>query len=148
MLYKFRTMIENADKLGAPSTSDDDWRLTKIGRFLRRYQIDELPNLINVLKGDMALVGCRPEIPSEIDDLDEKTKNIILSIKPGLTSPASLWDFSEEEMLKGRADPHKYYQEHIRPKKMELNVWYVKNKSFWLDCKIILQTLAKIIKKQ
>lgn len=144
-LYKFRTMVENADKIGGHSTSADDPRLTKIGKFLRKWQIDELPQIWNIIKRDMNIVGCRPEVPSEIETLDEETKRIILSIKPGLTSSASLWNCSEGERLRGSKDPHKDYCEKIKPIKMRLNVEYVKSKSFMGDLKLIVQTLWKII---
>lgn len=140
-MYKFRTMVMRADEKGGPSTSADDPRLTKLGKFLRRYNLDELPQIINILKGEMALVGPRPEVPSEFESLDAEMKKLLMSVKPGITSPASIWDFHEEEILRGFSDPHKVYCERIKKKKMELNREYIKNKSFWLDVKIFLKTL-------
>lgn len=145
-IFKFRTMIKGAEKLGGPSTAADDPRLTKIGKFLRKYKLDELPQLINVLKGEMSLVGPRPEVKMYIEMLKPEKKEKILSVKPGMTDLASLWDFHEEEILKGSSDPEKTYMEKIRPKKIELQLEYVKNHSFLLDLKIIFKTLLKLIK--
>src|SRR3989338_4036266 len=104
-MFKFRSMIINADKIGGPSTSGDDLRLTKIGKFLRRYQLDELPQLINILKGEMSFVGPRPEVPFEVETYGEEIKRIILSIRPGLTDLATLKNIHEEEILRGAKDP-------------------------------------------
>lgn len=146
LIYKFRTMVKDAEKLGGPSTPIDDPRLTKIGIFLKRYQLDELPQLINVLKGEMSLVGPRPEVPLYVDMMTEEEKKIILSVKPGMTDLASLWNFHEGEILKGSKDPEKTYLEKIRPKKLKLQMEYVKKRSFFLDLKIILKTILKIFK--
>jgi lipopolysaccharide/colanic/teichoic acid biosynthesis glycosyltransferase len=143
-IFKFRTMVKDAEKMGGPSTSADDPRLTKIGKFLRKYKLDELPQLINVLKGEMSLVGPRPEVKMYVDMLKPEEKEIILSVKPGMTDLASLWDFHEEEVLKGSKDPEKAYLEKIRPKKVQLQIEYVKNRSFLLDLKIILKTILKL----
>jgi lipopolysaccharide/colanic/teichoic acid biosynthesis glycosyltransferase len=143
-IFKFRTMVKDAEKMGGPSTSADDPRLTKIGKILRKYKLDELPQLINVLKGEMSLVGPRPEVKMYVDMLKPEEKEIILSVKPGMTDLASLWDFHEEEFLKGSKDPEKTYLEKIRPKKIQLQIEYVKNRSFLLDLKIILKTILKL----
>jgi lipopolysaccharide/colanic/teichoic acid biosynthesis glycosyltransferase len=145
-IFKFRTMVKNAEKLGGPSTSADDPRLTKFGKILRKYKLDELPQLINVLKGEMSLVGPRPEVKMYVDILKPEEKEKILSVKPGMTDLASLWDFHEEEILKGSKDPEKAYMEKIRPKKIQLQLEYVKNRSFLLDLKIIFKTLIRLIK--
>lgn len=139
-IFKFRTMVPEAEKLGGPSTASDDPRLTKIGKFLRKYQLDELPQLLNVLKGEMSLVGPRPEVPSEIESLEPGIRKIILSIKPGLTSIATIANPHEGEVLRGSQDPHKTYCEKIKPEKIGLNLEYVKRQSFWLDIKIIIKT--------
>jgi len=143
-IFKFRTMVKNAEKLGGPSTSADDPRLTKFGKFLRKHKLDELPQLINVLKGEMSLVGPRPEVLSEVETYDEETKRIILSGKPGMTDLATLADIHEEEILKGSPDPHQTYREVIKPQKLQLAKEYVQNRSFWLDIKIILKTIKTI----
>lgn len=145
-IYKFRTMVINADKLGGPSTAADDPRLTKIGLFLKRFQLDELPQLFNVLKGDMSLVGPRPEVKIYVNMMTEEEKNVILSVRPGITDLASLWNFHEAEILKGSSDPEKTYMEKIRPEKLRLQQEYVKKSSIWLDIKIIFQTILKVFK--
>jgi len=145
-IFKFRTMVENADSLGGPSTAGDDPRLTKIGKFLKKYQLDELPQLINVLKGEMSLVGPRPEVPFYVDMMSAEEKKIILSVPQGMTDLASLWDFHEGEILKGSLDPEKTYQEKIRPQKLKLQMEYVKSRSFLLDLKIITKTVFKIFR--
>jgi len=143
-IFKFRTMVANADKIGGFSTAGDDPRLTKVGKFLKRFQLDELPQLINVLKGEMSLVGPRPEVPFYVNMMTEEERKIILSIKPGITDWASLWNFHEGEVLRGSADPEKDYMEKIRPKKLRLQIKYVKERTFWTDIKIILKTILKI----
>jgi lipopolysaccharide/colanic/teichoic acid biosynthesis glycosyltransferase len=140
-IFKFRSMVVDAEKLGGPSTSADDPRLTKLGKFLRKHQLDELPQLINVLKGEMSFVGPRPEVPPEVETYPEDIKKIILSVKPGMTDLATLEDIHEEEILRGAADPHQAYRELIKPKKLKLAAEYVKKRNFWLDIKIILKTL-------
>lgn len=145
-IYKFRTMIPEAEELGGSSTAGDDPRLTKIGKFLKKYQLDELAQLINVVKGEMSLVGPRPEVPIYVNMLSKKEKEIIFSVRPGMTDFASLWNFHEGEILEGSPDPEKAYLEKIRPKKIELQLKYVKERNFWLDIKLILKTIAKIFK--
>ena len=143
-IFKFRTMVDKADKMGGPSTAADDPRLTKIGLFLKRFQIDELPQLINVLKGEMSLVGPRPEVKMYIDMLSGEQRKIILSVRPGMSDWASLWNFHESEILKGSRDPEKTYMEKIRPEKICLQIEYVQNHSFLVDLKIITKTIMKI----
>lgn len=143
-IFKFRTMVDRADKMGGPSTASDDPRLTRIGNFLKKYQIDEIPQLINVLKGEMSLVGPRPEVKMYVDMMTEEEKKTILSVPQGMTDLASLWDFHEGELLKGSPDPEKTYMEKIRPKKLELQKEYARTRSFFLDLKIIIKTIAKI----
>ena len=145
-IYKFRTMCEGADKMGGPSTPADDPRLTRIGKFLRKYQIDELPQLWNILKGDMSFVGPRPEVPEYIDLLTDEQKKIILSVRPGLTDLATLANMSEGERLRGSKDPEKKYLEVIRPKKIRLQIKYVKTRSIWLDTRILLKTIYRIFR--
>jgi lipopolysaccharide/colanic/teichoic acid biosynthesis glycosyltransferase len=142
-MYKFRTMVVNADKMGGPSTASDDPRLTKIGLFLKKFQLDELPQLINILKGEMSLVGPRPEVEMYTSMFTAEEKKI-LTVPPGMTDYASLWDFHEGELLKGSDDPEKTYMEKVRPKKIELQLKYVKEHTFWIDLKIIVKTVLKI----
>lgn len=143
-IFKFRTMVPNAEEIGGSSTAADDSRLTKISGFLKKYQIDELPQLINVIKGEMSLVGPRPEVKNYIDMLSEDERKTILSVSPGMTDFASLWNFHESEVLKGSQDPEKTYLEKIRPKKIELQLKYVKERNLWLDIKLIFKTIFKI----
>lgn len=143
-IYKFRTMVQNAEQLGGSSTANDDKRLTKLSGFLKKYQIDEIPQLINVLRGEMSLVGFRPDTKFYTDMLTDKER-IILSIKPGITDYASLWNFHEGEVLKGSTDPEKLYQEKIRPKKIELQLKYIKEQSFLTDLEILFRTIKKVI---
>jgi lipopolysaccharide/colanic/teichoic acid biosynthesis glycosyltransferase len=146
-MFKFRTMVQNADRLGGPSTASDDPRLTKIGLFLKKYQLDELPQLINVFKGEMSLVGPRPEVKIYVDMMTPQERSAILSVKPGMTDYASLWNFHEGEILKGSKDPEKTYQEKIRPQKLELQKKYVREKSIFTDIKIIFLTVIKIFRQ-
>lgn len=143
-IFKFRTMVVDAENLGGPSTAGDDPRLLKIGHFLKKYQLDEIPQLINVLRGEMSLVGPRPEVKLYVDMMTPEERNTILSITPGMTDLASLWNFHENEVLKGSADPEKAYMEKIRPEKIRLQMEYVKNRSFLLDLKIVIKTIIKV----
>lgn len=143
-IFKFRTMVPEAEKFGGPSTAGDDPRLLRVGHFLKKYQLDELPQLINVLKGEMSLVGPRPEVKMYVDMMTPEERDTILSIKPGMTDLASLWNFHEGEVLKGSLDPEKAYQEKIWPEKKRLQIKYIKERNFWLDLKIVLKTILKI----
>lgn len=145
-IYKFRTMVVDTEKFGASSTSDDDLRITRIGKFLRKYKLDELPQLINVLVGDMSLVGPRPEV-KKFTDLYTNEEKVILTVRPGITDWASLWNPDEGALLKGSLDPDKDYLEKIRPEKIRLQMKYVWKRSFWTDIKIIFLTLKTIVFK-
>lgn len=140
MLYKFRSMVVNADKIGPGVTSSDDPRITKIGKILRRTKIDELPQLLNVLKGDMSLVGPRPELIKFVDSQKEAYKKV-LSIKPGITDNASIAYRDEEEIMKQYDNKERAYIEEVLPQKIKLYNKYIDNISFINDCKLILQTL-------
>jgi lipopolysaccharide/colanic/teichoic acid biosynthesis glycosyltransferase len=102
--------------------------------------------LINVIKGEMSFVGPRPEVKKYIDMLSDQERQLIFSVRPGMTDFASLWNFHEGEILKGSSDPEKTYIEKIRPKKIELQLKYVKEKNFWLDLKLIFKTILRIFK--
>ncbi len=145
-IYKFRTMVEDAEQLGASSTSDDDARITQIGWILRKYKLDELPQLVNVLAGDMSLVGPRPEV-KKFTDLYSEEEKTILTVRPGITDWASLWNPDEGALLKGSADPDKDYLEKIRPEKLRLQLKYVRERTFFTDVKIIFLTLKTIFMK-
>jgi lipopolysaccharide/colanic/teichoic acid biosynthesis glycosyltransferase len=145
-MLKFRTMVINADKIGGPSTADDDPRITKIGKALRKYKLDEIPQLINVFTGEMSFVGPRPEVPFYADMFTREEKKI-LSVRPGITDWASLWDSDEGAILAGSPDPEKAYMEKIRPEKLRLQLKYVENHSFCTDMAIICKTILKVIKR-
>ncbi len=139
-IFKFRTMVNNADKSGVTSTKSDDIRITKMGKFIRKYNLDELAQFINVLKGEMSIVGPRPEIPYYVNMFTEEEK-IILSVKPGITDWACIWNPDESKLLAGSDDPDRDYLEKIRPEKIRLQLKYVKEHSFCIDFKIMLMTL-------
>ena len=146
-IYKFRTMIVNAEKVGGPSTPDGDPRITRVGKLLRKYKLDELPQIINVIKGEMSLVGPRPEVPKYVEMFTEEEKRI-LQVRPGITDWASLWNPDEGAILKNSKDPEKKYVEEIRPKKLKLQLYYVNNRSFFIDIKIIFLTILSVITKK
>lgn len=139
-LYKFRTMVVDADKVGTSVTTKNDPRIMPTGKFLRRFKLDELPQLINVLKGDMSFVGPRPDVPGFADKLQGDDR-IILTVRPGITGPATLKYRNEEALLASQADPDKYNAEVIYPDKVRLNREYVKNQSFLGDMKYLLMTV-------
>jgi lipopolysaccharide/colanic/teichoic acid biosynthesis glycosyltransferase len=144
-MLKFRSMVADAEKIGGPSSADDDPRITRVGRFLRKYKLDELPQLINVLKGEMSFVGPRPEVPMEVEAYNDEERRI-LTVNPGITDYASLRFHNEGEILKGSSDPHQTYREKIRPEKLRLALKYVEKQSFWVDLKIIFETIKALVK--
>ena len=143
-MFKFRTMVKDADKVKTYSTAGDDPRLTSIGVFLRRYKLDELPQLFNVFTGDMSFVGPRPEVQHFTDMFTEEEK-AILSVRPGITDWASLWNNDEAAALAGSPDPDRTYMEEIRPEKIRLQLKYVRERSFWIDLKILFETFRLMI---
>jgi lipopolysaccharide/colanic/teichoic acid biosynthesis glycosyltransferase len=142
-MFKFRTMVANADQIGGPSSAADDVRITRLGRFLRQYKLDELPQLINVLRGEMSLVGPRPEVTEEVLLYTPQEKQL-LDVRPGITDWASIRFRNEGEILRGSADPHQAYREKIRPQKIQLGLEYVQRQSLSVDCRILLQTLRAL----
>jgi lipopolysaccharide/colanic/teichoic acid biosynthesis glycosyltransferase/RimJ/RimL family protein N-acetyltransferase len=145
-MLKFRTMVINADKIGGSSTPDDDPRITRTGKMLRRYKLDELPQLINVLRGDMSFVGPRPQVQWAVD-LYTPEERQVLTVRPGITDYASLQFSNEGEILKGSTDPDKDYMEKIHPHKMRLSLQYVRTMSLGVDLAIIARTILAIIKR-
>ncbi len=143
-MLKLRTMVVNAESLGGSATPADDQRLTSIGKFLRRYKLDELPQLLNVLAGDMSLVGPRPEVQKYVG-LYSPEEQAILSVRPGITDWASIWNSNEAAVLEGSRDPEKAYEELIRPTKITLQLLYARNHSLLMDLKILLHTGLKLI---
>jgi len=144
-LYKFRTMVENAAQEGLLITVGGDPRITRIGKYLRRTKLDELPQLINVIKGDMSLVGPRPEIEEYVRLYDSDYKEI-LKFRPGVTDLASLNYINEENLLKGKEDPEIFYINFLLSEKIRLAKEYMKISSFSNDLKIILLTFYNIIR--
>ena len=145
-ILKFRTMVADAEKVGGPTTSDDDERVTKIGLLMRRFKLDELPQLFNVLSGTMSLVGPRPEVLSEVAEYSPEQLRA-LEMRPGITDWASIWNCDEGAVLSGAANPHAAYKERIQPRKLKLQIKYRDEHSFSMDMKIIFYTLRKIVDK-
>jgi len=142
-LYKFRSMIVDADRQGPSVTSGDDPRITKVGKIIRKTKIDELPQLLNVLQGDMSLVGPRPEVMKFVNQKREAYKKV-LSVKPGITDNAAIEFRDEETIMEQYEDKEKAYIDIVLPQKIELYYEYIDNISFFNDIKLILQTLKVI----
>tara|TARA_Y100000782_G_C10188690_1_gene268774 strand:- start:5201 stop:5788 length:588 start_codon:yes stop_codon:yes gene_type:complete len=144
-LIKFRTMRPDSEKLSQITVGDRDPRVTGIGYFLRKYKLDELPQLFNIIKGDMSVVGPRPEVPKYVAlYTDEQRK--VLQARPGLTDYSSLHYVNESEVLAQSSDPEKTYREEIMPHKLSLNLKYIQEMGLKTDLKLIFATLAKIIR--
>lgn len=144
IMYKFRTMVVNADKMGGPSTAYHDPRLTRVGFILRRWKLDELPQFFNVLKGDMSLVGPRPEVP-EYTNLYGEEEKIILSVKPGITDYATL-EFSDLDKFLGDGNPDAIYQDKVWALKNQLRVKYAREHTFFKDMVILWRTVGALLK--
>lgn len=145
-VLKFRTMVMNAESLGGSCTSDDDPRITPLGRWMRKYKLDELPQLLNVLRADMSFVGPRPEVRQYVDMFTQEEKQI-LSVRPGITDWATIWDSDEGAVLAGTSDPERIYLEKIRPEKIRLQLKYVRERSLLIDLEIILKTCGLVLKR-
>lgn len=144
-IYKFRTMCSDAESKGRQITVGDEPRITRPGQFLRRYKLDELSQLINVIKGEMSLVGPRPEVPRYVSLYPEEVRKKVLSVLPGITDYASI-EYKDENDILGRADdPDKAYVEQVMPVKLRYYERYVSERSLWVDFKLILATLKAII---
>ena len=144
-ILKFRTMVANAEASGGSTTPVDDPRVTAVGRFLRGNKLDELPQLWNILIGEMSFVGPRPQVQWAVD-LYTPEERLVLSVRPGITDYASLRFANEGEILKGSKDPDRDYMEKIHPEKMRLSLEYVRSRSFSGDLSIIAQTLGAVIR--
>ncbi len=140
-IYKFRTMVTDAEKKGLPITTGKDPRITRSGEFLRRTKIDELPQLINVVKGEMSLVGPRPEVPKYVAYYPEEAKGKIFSLRPGITDYAAIEFRNENELLERGQDPEKTYIEEILPQKIRLYLKYSEERNLVLDLFLILRTI-------
>lgn len=141
-IFKFRTMVVNAEKVGGPSTGKDDPRITSVGGFLRRYKLDELPQLLNVISGEMSLVGPRPEVPQYTAEYQGE-ELLILTVRPGITDYASI-KFSRLDEVLGSEEPDRVYEEKVRPVKNALRIKYVKEQSFFGDIALIFSTIFRI----
>ena len=146
-MIKFRSMIVNADKSNVDSTAENDDRITPVGSFVRRHKIDEIPNLINIIKGEMSFVGPRPNVKRETDlyTIEEK---LLLSVRPGITDLASIVFSDEGDILENSNDPDLDYNQLIRPWKSRLAIFYIKNRTLILDIKLMFITTISVISKQ
>ena len=146
-IFKFRTMINRKSSNWPKITSKNDPRVTSTGKILRRYKLDELPQLINVLRGDMSFVGPRPEVPKFVNYWSKEEKNLILSIRPGITDPASILFSNESEEIEN-SNSEEFYINNIMPKKIRIYILYIKDNSLLKDLKIIIQTILRLCIKQ
>lgn len=144
-ILKFRTMVVDAEKLGKQITVGKDSRITKVGHFLRKFKLDELPQLFNVLLGDMSLVGPRPEVPYYVNMYNEEQRKVLL-VKPGITDLASIRYKDENEVLGQCDNPEEHYIKTIMPDKLKLNLEYIDNNNIFIDLGIIFKTIFKIVK--
>ncbi|MGE0131136.1 MAG: sugar transferase [Blastocatellales bacterium] len=142
-IFKFRTMVVDAEKHGSLITIGADRRITRGGRLLRKYKLDELPQLFNVIKGEMSLVGPRPEVPRYVELYTEDQRRI-LALKPGVTSPASVAFRSESELLARQDDPETFYRAQLMPAKIREDLSYAKRATVFTDCVIIAKTFFRI----
>ena len=140
-MIKFRSMLDKLEDKNSV-TCIGDYRITKFGKFLRKYKLDELPELVNVIIGDMSLVGPRPDVPGYADKLNNEDR-LILNLRPGITGPATLKYSNEEKILSLQKNPTKYNDEVIYPDKVKINLDYYYNNSIWLDIKIIFATIFR-----
>lgn len=144
-IYKFRTMHQRPD--GGPElTVGADPRITRAGTLLRRYKLDELPQLFNVINGSMSLVGPRPEVPRYVAHYPEPVRQIVLSVAPGITDWASIMYKDENAVLARAGDPERAYIDTVLPAKLQYYVRYVRERTFWTDVRIIVRTLAAIVR--
>ena len=143
-MYKFRSMIINADSIGIALTAYEDQRITPIGRFLRRWKLDEVPQFVNVLKGQMSIVGPRPEAPDYVFHYTDQQKQV-MSVRPGITGPAQFAHRYEEQMLKGQIDPEKFYLSQIMPKKIAIDLKYIQKRTIATDMWWLFKTVFGLL---
>jgi lipopolysaccharide/colanic/teichoic acid biosynthesis glycosyltransferase len=146
-MLKFRTMVQNAEKVGGTSTADDDPRITRIGSVLRRYKLDELPQLINVVRGEMSLVGPRPQVEWAVKLYSEADRRV-LTVQPGITDYASVRFPDEGRILRGSTDPDGDYMIKIHPEKMRLSLEYVDQRSLRTDVNVLIQTVGALVRRR
>jgi len=144
-IWKFRTMVVNAEKIGGGTTALNDFRIFRFGGLLRKYKLDELPQIFNVIKGDMSLVGPRPELPQYTEQY-EGDELLILSVRPGITDYSSM-KFNALDEVVGAGDADRVFEDTVLTRKNELRIKYVKERTFFGDIKLILQTLGLIFRK-
>jgi lipopolysaccharide/colanic/teichoic acid biosynthesis glycosyltransferase len=144
-IIKFRTMVSGADKMGSLVTTNGDSRVTKVGRFLRKVRLDELPQLLNILAGQMSIVGTRPEVPRYVDQYSREMLATLL-LPAGVTSKASIMYKDEERLLSQGEDVDHIYVHQVLPQKMKYNLDYVKSFTFWGDIKLMFQTVIAVLK--
>lgn len=142
-LLKFRSMRIGSDKKGLITIGDKDARITKSGYYIRKYKFDELPQLINVLKGDMSFVGPRPEVRKYVD-LYTAEQLCVLNVRPGITDPASIQYSNENELLEKAENPEQYYINTVMPDKLRINLEYLEKRTLWSDFKVIIKTISKV----
>ncbi len=147
-ILKFRSMVADAHRRGPAVTAGRDPRITAVGRFLRRTKLDELPQLWNVLTGDMSLVGPRPEVPEYVAHYPPHLKDKVLSVPPGITADAAIEFLDEEEALRGVDDPHAHYIEQVLPRKLELYERYVDEWTLRSDLKTLIRTFLAMLRIQ
>jgi lipopolysaccharide/colanic/teichoic acid biosynthesis glycosyltransferase len=145
-ILKFRSMRADAPRSGPAVTVGNDARITRVGRFIRRYKLDELPQLMNVIKGDMSLVGPRPEVPRYVELYPAEARRMVLSVRPGITDPASIAFVNESELLATAADAEAMYREVILPQKLRMYCAYVAGQSVMGDLKVLLQTVVAALR--
>ena len=145
-IYKFRSMVENAEKLGSSIAVVNDKRITRVGKFMRKLRLDEIPQLFNILKGDLSFVGTRPEIPKYVNSYTTEMYATLL-LPAGVTSLASILYKNESELLNKSSNIDDTYINKILPGKMKYNLEYIKKVSFWYDIKMIIKTAVEVIKK-
>lgn len=144
-LLKFRSMIVDAERIGPALTIGTDPRITPIGRLLRRAKLDELPQLINVARGEMSLVGPRPEVPKYVA-MYTPAQRRVLTLRPGITDPASMEYVREAELLAHADDPERAYIEEVMPRKLQLNLAYAETATLWSDIATILRTMGVVVR--
>lgn len=145
-IHKFRSMHPRSHESGSEITVNNDSRITRVGRWLRQWKLDELPQLLDVLYGDMSLVGPRPEVPKYVAVYPDDVRDVVLSVRPGITDLASIRFRDENAMLDSSNDPDTIYREQILPEKLKLQMEYVTEQSFATDMKILLQTASRVVR--
>ena len=146
-IFKFRSMVDGAYGKGPAITASGDPRITRVGAFLRRHKLDELPQLFNVLSGSMSLVGPRPEVPQYFAHYSPEQRELVTSVKPGMTDFAAIELSNEEEILAGHEDKHGAYVDLLMPRNFELYRKYIEARSLWLDLTLIGKTIAAILRQ-